>query len=210
MPYTIAWNNSTPALSELANQTAPYFQNTKFAISERMTGLFVTDWTADPLVVLPQILGNVAAKQLLIHPAEINWNGDTRMQYHDENSGDYLVFTQSVLGPHNVWGFLNVDIPVGCTINTVTCWLRGDGSNISTLSLYKQVLGTALTTPPTQVFSVGYSGNTLTGLSDSPGETVVVGTSYVIILNLVSNQGSNVAVQGLQITYSTPDCRSTR
>lgn len=213
MPYVIAWSNTTPALSELANQTAPYFQNTKFAISERMTGLLVNDWTADPLVLTPQVLGNVALKIATIHPSAFSgWNGTGGVVYNNNTTGDYLLYSQPTAGTHNIFGFCPIDIPAGCTITGVVVAWRGDGSNNSNIYLMKQPLATPLATPPTQIGTAAYSGNTLsTSTMGVLAETVATATAYYFTISLVSyGPSDNVALQSVEIQYSTPDCRSTR
>src|SRR5882672_11871990 len=67
MPYTNPWDTSLPPGSQAANTADDEFRKLKVDVGERLTSVLVGPITDDPLVVRPEILGNVVGKRYSLH-----------------------------------------------------------------------------------------------------------------------------------------------
>lgn len=212
MSFTNVWTLSVPPDTDLAKNIALEQRTTKMDIQERMNSQFVTDWTADPLVIQPQILGNVNNKNSSLAGSCFRENYSTSA-YGNANiqnvtrSGVTLNSNTGIISAQVANVFGNILIPNNITITQFGCFIS---NNNCTLYCKLWYFGGAVGTSTL--------GN-ITGIA--PGSTqrqFLQNLSFpeagiVLVMEVGTTDGAAVGqtfslVAGY-VSYTTPDCRST-
>lgn len=209
MAFTRGWNNATPAGTRLANEIDDAIRELKVDMSERLISKIFnsmpnTTVEAD-LVVKPEILGN-KTKRLLIH-------GNV-FQADEGAAADYATdgfTTDQASAP--VRG--NVYLPPGVTITQIR-WLISStiGTPSVTISFKSMAFLVALTqtTHDTKTMALSttpaFYGNGALAVPDQI--TTDDNHCYYLEIDMAGSSGLiGFIVHGVEITYTTPDCRST-
>lgn len=204
MSYTRAWSDATPAGTRAANQIDDAIREKCVDVHERMDTTFSVDWTTDPVVARPEILGNVTGKKILIPgyafisadpagtPATI-YVGDGTFSGIQCNSGDPAIFAPLIL-------------PVGVAIKKVR-W-RATNGDTATLSMY--LFSVAFTSGANRTQEILKTGVTAGDtIYDSGGVDIAADGTKMFYLAVDKSSGAAFKLWGAEVTYDTPDCRST-
>ncbi len=203
MAYTRVWTRNNPPGGQAANTADDEIRNLRQDTEERM-GTLVTGWDTttptDPIIVRPEILGNVTGKKLTLHWAAFVKEWDLS----STNAGDFD--DKYVIGPINSIYVCPLPLPVGDIITSVT-FMVGLASGTMICALHRG----SYSAVPTDVV-IG-SVNITTGtdqvtpnISGLP-HTILADTMYYLSFSIGAN-GSN-KLYGAQVIYNTPDCRNT-
>jgi len=193
MPYTNVWNSSAPPGSQAANTADDEFRKFRLDLEERMEDKFVTDITLDPLVVKPEILGNVTGKARIIHFSGFTF--DTLMTFENASVRGFLGVTTK--GRHALI------LPVGVTITSA--YFRVERFSAATITATLSYVDVAQVV--TNVFSI--TDTTSTGVADiGSGAIAHAVTGFrAYYLGIIFDQDVRLYEAG--VTYNVPDCRNT-
>lgn len=203
MPYTRVWDSSTPVGSAPAASLDTIIQQFKGDIEDRMEDKFITDITADPWVVKPEILGNVTDKILHLHHSVFSTHSNT----NESRSINYVAPSQT--GTYGFYGIL--PLPVGCTLKQVTGVFDRQSQTITIEVGYTDAVSGAFTSISSQ------TDNATAGIFQKQASAadfshvVVAGRFYVINVTLpgVVFLSQFARFYGAFAKYDAPDGRYT-
>lgn len=203
MSYTRGWSDATPAGSRAANQIDDAIRELKVDLHQRFDSVLSVDWTTDPVVARPEILGNVTGKKLLIpgYAFQIDAGFGTGTRYVGDGtfSGVSSVFNDPGM-------FCPLFIPVGISIKK----LRWRATNVDTNTLSMYLFSVPFTTGTVRTQEVLTTGNTAGDtIYDSGGIDIVADGIKMFHLAIDKSAGATFKLWGVEVTYDTPDCRST-
>lgn len=215
MPFAFTWTNVDPADATPANLLGKDIRDLRAAIQERMDDQFCdpsAPWSASdpthPIVVAPKILGNVVGKSLTMHhsnfhPASGSFAGLSYTDLYIQNTSN------TVPGSTSIKLVGGVNLPVGVTIKNVNMMVdpRGAGSIVGTL----QWIDYGALLPTIHVIAAIASGGA-SGISfPAQAANVPVNNGMTIMWSIIlsDNFANGSRFYGIQISYDTPDCRST-
>lgn len=206
MAYTNLWNSNSPPGTQAANTADDEFRKFRVDIEERLEDKLITDITLDPLVVRPEILGNVVAKRYMIHHSaftpDVVWDIVTTnttftrtVLYTEHNASDANI--------RSMWSPLY--IPPGTTISGIEFLVNRNGAGNMSVKFVKN----DFTTIPVSDSgtSTATSVNGIVILSLAPAYLVL--DSKMLALEVTFPVSQAARLYGAKIIYSTPDCRVT-
>jgi len=203
MAYTRVWVNNTPPGAQAANTADDEIRNLRVDVEERM-GTLVTGWltggATDPIVVKPEILGNVTGKKLTLHWSEF-------VKQWDLSSTNAGAFDDKfVQGPVNTVYVCPIPIPVGDSITSATCMVGWAGGTII-FSLHRGSYSAVPTDSLVGSVNIVSGGDQVSPNISGLPHTVLADNAYYLSLSTGANAGNKL--YGAQIIYNTPDCRNT-
>lgn len=195
MPYTNAWNESTPAGSAARTTVDDLFRQLKVDIRERMDGI-VVDWTADP-VVLGGISYAKTGKTLIFSPHGLMY----------QNDEDDVTVTDAYVQLDNesakpMW--MSVPLPIGITITKAEFLVdRMSATSVTATLAYN----TFDLTPTLNIVSTLTA--TTGGLQKLDSGTLShVTAADRVYFAKIEQVANNVRFYGLKITYNSPTLES--
>lgn len=196
MTYTNVWSSAAPLGSIPASNIDEEIRKARLDIEERLLDkVFNTPFTADPLVVRPEILGNVTGKTLILGFSEFAFQNGTP-NFGSDNNWNGLANT----------AYAPIKLPVGCTITRMYLLADRNGNNIKWKALYYP-----FTITPTAVDI--FAERTLTSggiqIDDSGALTEVIQADRVYVVRVDPVAATSPKTYGVKIVYDTPDCRNT-
>jgi len=199
MPYTRSWSDATPAGTRAANQIDDAIREFKVDLHERMNSAFAVDWTTDPVVALPEVKGNVVGKTLYVpgYAFQVD-TGFTNTRYASTG------FTLTVVDPAV---FAPLFLPVGVTITKLRWRIVNGDANTVQMFLYSMPFTTGTSRTQENLINGNTAADTI---YDSGVIAIVVGAG--VMYNLAVDKSAGITapiIHGVEITYTTPDCRNT-
>lgn len=216
MSYTNPWNLSIPPTTDQAKNIALDMRTMKLDLQDRMNGVFVQDWSKDPIVPQASILGNVIGKTLNLSGAMFIPNfstgayGDSSKQSVTRNSGSITTIGGSngvSAQPPNL--FCSFPLPNGVTPTsfgfTVTNSNIPCSCRLWVLNTTTGIFGSS------QVITLGASIGVQTLLGAIAPIAGTTQSSYTLEVFSSNPAGQNISytLMAGYIVYSTPDCRFT-
>jgi hypothetical protein len=205
MPYTNPWSDVAPPGSQAANTADDEFRKLRLDIHERLSGALVGPITDDPLIVRPEILGNVIGKNYGVHHSAFKPE-----QEWDQASGDSTFHRTALFVEHAntdastrlMWAPLH--LPPGITTALVTFLVNRNGVlNMNLKLLYTDFIGA----PTSNV--VASTSTSVNGISIINLAIVHVTTSNLYSLEVSFPGGQLARLYGAVVNYNTSDCRYT-
>lgn len=197
MAYSHVWSDTVPTGSLPANQIDTAIQDLRLDLDERLVPLiFNTPFTADPLVVNPALLGNVTAKHLYV--------GFDRFYATDADQSNADEYRFDTGGGATYRATL--DLPVGCTITRAKLQYNSTGDSV-TWKVYRVPFVVTIAVAADVFANIVATVNAI-DISDSGVLNHPVDDAYIYRVKAVTV--NNARIYGVEITYSTPDCRNTR
>jgi hypothetical protein len=217
IPYTNPWNLAVPPTTDLAKNIAVDMRAIKQDIQDRMNDQFVVDWSKQPIVPQPQILGNSNGKTIMMAGAQFSPNfstsayGDATKQSVTLNSSGITTIGGSsgvTAQPPNL--FCTLPIPNGVTVISfgfivtnsnvpASCRLWILDGNFPAGTTVSQTITLPASAPPAVSLQGAVTTVPSTGLS---AYTLEVFTSS-------SGQGINYTLLAGFLVYNTPNCLNT-
>lgn len=202
MPYTNVWSSLSPTDATAANAIDDEIRKARLDLEERLLGgVFNAPFTADPLVVRPEILGNVVGKEYNFHWSELTGLGDfvADLDYTDDrlqviNSGA----AQAIYVPLN--------IPIGATITRMKM-----GVNPNTHTIAFELWAASLTLGTSALVSGPFTSSAGAFLQlDSGVIAVPLASGSAYALKIKFSGAGNLFFHSGQLLYTVADCRITR
>lgn len=199
MAYTNAWSSAAPLGSVPASTVDEEIRKARLDLEERLLDkVFNTPFTADPLVVRPEILGNKTGKTLYIGFAEFAFQNDVAGTINFGNDSNWNGLANTAYAP-----FI---LPVGCTITRMKLLADRNGNNIKWKGLYVPF---TLTPTAVDIFAERTLNAGGLQIDDSGALTEVVATLRMYYVRVDPVAATSPKIYGVEITYDTPDCRNT-
>lgn len=213
MPFVFTWTNTDPADPTAANLLGKDIRDLRAAIQERMDDQFCDPsgpWSVSdpthPIVVAPKILGNATGKTITIHHSSFKVvNGVAPLTYSD-------LYVQNVSTGLGVTATLQTGIPmpVGATITGASILVDPrQGGSISAALSWNDYSVAPVNHVAAAIASGGVSGVAIASQSANLVVIAAMTILFFVTLNSVQFSGNGSRFYGAQITYDTPDCRST-
>lgn len=209
MAHTRAWVVTSPAGTVQAKQIDDEIRKLRVDIDERMADIAV-DFTADPVVLKAQYLGNVVGKQLVIpYSAFTSSRGPFGTKEVMVYAGYLNAFTDSplLLAP--------VILPPGATVTKIEVMIdKGDAASIA-WDFYSRSFAAGEARPGSQAAMVSLIHKTEAGanvlVSDSGVVALPIDAAhlYYIAVDGVGAAGNSFDLYGARVTYDVDDCRVT-
>jgi hypothetical protein len=209
MPHTRPWSVTAPAGTVQAKQIDDEIRKLRVDIDERMADVAV-DFTADPVVLQSQYLGNVDGKQLVIpYSAFSSTRAGLGVKEVIVNVGFLNAFTDSplLIAP--------VILPPGATITTIEVMIdKGDAASIA-WDFYARAFAAGEARVGSQTAMVSLIHKTEAGVNVLLSTSGVVALPidanhlYYIVVDGVGPAGNSFDLYGARITYNVADCRVT-
>lgn len=206
MAYTRAWTKNNPPGGQAANTTDDEIRNLREDTEERMAAI-VTGWTTgaptDPIVPLPQILGNVNGKRLHLHHSDFIAHSAT----NESRNSQYMA--PSGNGTFGFWAPLK--IPVGCTVQSIFGLFDRQTKPITIAWGYIDAVtgaATVLGTVTDNVTAAVFQKSIAAGFP----HVIVTARFYFVEVDLDGQSvgGFFARCYGAFANYDTPDCRNTQ
>lgn len=207
MAYTNAWSDNLPAVGTAANQIGVAARQLRQDVHERMNTI-VTDWTADPIVLIPAVSGLIAApgRAIVIPPYILRPDNSD-----GSNHANYILgsnyYECAIAGNFHFGSFV---LPVGYTVVLFEAIVdRNFGTSI-TVELTAVNMLTDAVVMDTGVLSAATAGRqTLT----SSALTYVVAATDIMVVKVVglgtgAPPGSGIVggkVYGFRVTITKTD-----
>lgn len=204
MSYTRVWVNNAPAGGQASNTADDEIRNLRLDVEERVATL-VTGWSTasptDPIVVLPQILGNVTGKRIHFHHSMFVCHSNT-----NESRSTQYVAPSFQNGSFDF--FAPLLLPVGVTIQSVNGIFDRQGSTITFELAYTSAITGAFTSVSSVTDNSGVSifTKSLSALAH------VVATDRLYMIHAILPGLFNVSssrLYGAYVVFDVPDCRNT-
>lgn len=206
MPYTNVWSDIAPPGSQNANTVDDELRKLRLDIHERLSGALVGPITDDPLVVKPEILGNVVGKRYMIHHSafkpDVEWDV-VSAQPTFTRVALYAEHLNTDASTRSMWAPLY--IPPGVTITGIEFLVNRNGGSNMTVKFGK----IDFTVTPASDFgsSTSTAANGIVLLSLAPAYLVL--NTQMLALEVTFPGGQAARLYGAKVIYSTPDCRNT-
>lgn len=206
MAYSNVWDSNSPPGSQAANTADDEFRKFRLDIEERLEDKFVTDVTLDPLVVKPEILGNVVGKRYLVHHSafvpDVTWNSSI-LATTFTRTALYIEHESADANTRSMWAPLH--IPPGVTISGIDFLVNRNGAGNMTVKFGK----IEFTITPSSDFGTSTSTavNGIVILSLAPAYLVLDTQLLALEVTFPTSQASRL--YGAKVFYNTPDCRVT-
>lgn len=205
MPYTRVWTKVNPPGSQAANTADDELRNLREDIEQRITSL-VTGWDTavptDPIVVKPEILGNVTGKTILLHSSAFDQIEAANTAWTGTDSTAIKSTAAQVLRAPLV-------IPVGVTVTLLEVMINWGAGGAHTCKLrYQDFAGGALVV--TDVAAISITSGAATAIYASGALTHVVLANKMYFIEMTLGVPAVAAFfNGVRVTYNTPDTRNT-
>lgn len=199
MSYTNTWSDTRPLGSGQANTADDEIRTLRLDLHERMEAIF-ENWTADPLVVKQSAFGNATGKVLTIHgTAFVVEPSETASLNYDDNG---VTNVSNLAQPIRAW----VPLPSGVVITNINWVVSNGDAGATSLILGALTHGIALSVETLSSLASSVSGVSAVD-SGVIALTTIAGKAY--FLKADRGGGAEFGVHSVQITYNTPDSRST-
>lgn len=195
MPYTNAWNESVPLGTAARSSVDDLFRQMKLDLRERLNVL-TTDFTTDPVVPLPAVLGNVVGKLHNVHWSAFTLSGSSNWTV--PAGGAYI--EDSAIASEMYAPLL---IPPGTTITEVVFIANQNGGAAMTFNVVRILKTTGAVT---DVFTVVTSSGAFNGFSTGVVSHVV---DSLYIYAIKATTATSNRLYGAAVKYNTTDCRNT-
>src|SRR6267143_2273172 len=188
MPFTHGWSDTIPTDPSAANTLGAEIRNLRLDIHERMSAALITDWTTDPLVVLPAIKGNLDAKSFWIHHSAFKASGAVGVVTADSVTAG--------AGLPTFWA--PVIVPLGVTITNVDALLDRTGfGNIVVKLRHRNVIAHTITDDANTTVSTGTGETSYPILSGGSIVTAILQMYFIEITPSFTNH----AIFGVDVVY---------
>lgn len=202
MPYADLWNVTDPAGTDLAENIDDHIRKLRRQIQERLNGVVVVDWAADPVVLTDLALGIPAApKKLLISAPEFQGLGG---MIFIAGSGLYRLLNNNQLQ------IASLTLPPGANVTKVEILVHRDSATSIDWYFGKTSFNLApvITTLASGNRSTAGVGIIDTGTIGVDGEVISADAMYHIAVNANSSIGPG-RLYGARVTYTITDGRIT-
>lgn len=196
MAYTNTWNTTSPAGSVAAKLIDDHIRQLRLDLQERMLAL-VVNMTDDPVIVLDAVRGVKTGKKLIISASEFYCEPETEVTY----AGLYADVNSAA-------GVLRApfSLPSGVSIKKIRWLLDNNDTAVLTVTLKSSPfsVAAAVTTANTQT-----KATTGLEIKDSGAISIAVNGTDYYWLEADKSSGASFRLYAVEITYDTPDSRST-
>lgn len=169
MSYTNVWSDTIPLGTDLASTIDDSIRQLRLDIHDRMNSI-VSDWTADPVVLQPNVAIATTQKNLFIHHSAFHKDDDRSTELRTAEKVTVTPFATSTL----LWA--PVVLPIGATITGVVFNLTQGVGLPCNIKLRKVVFNTAPTPP--------VASDILTFVTDnSTFKEYIINGSYTVLNN---------------------------
>lgn len=203
MAYTRTWDEAAPdGATTDADTIDTLFKWLKVDVRERLNVLFA-DFTTDPVVPLPAILGNVTGKVLYVHHSDFQTTDEVTFYNSFAGNAKELSGFGSIQSP--ILTASLCALPVGAIITKIELVCK-----VPTGTLYCKLCTCTYSTTP--LVTVLQTITVTAGAAYQNGDTGTIAQTINSLFHYLTIEIGDInnVIVGARVTYDVADCRVTR